>query len=246
MTFEQLLTETLHSADDFAPSPDLFDKVQRSIDDDQAFRRRRLRVAAAAAISLVAMAAYLALSVDIVDGVAAMSFTALEILVTVVMVGLVIVMGPAIRRFGEMYEHSVFAGSPETGDQVLRLLDIAYYLIFGAFTLMTLMFEPPMDVPVWDREFTDQLAFQAVRLGGLLMLMGVLHVSLLLTLPIIGLVHTSNRRRVRIADGYVSTDALATKTDRGITIGVWIIAGIVLFELLGGVLALIALIGAGG
>lgn len=246
MTFEQLLTETLHSADDFAPSPDLFAKVQRSIGDDQAFRRRRLRVAAAAAISLVAMAAYVALTVDIVDGVAAMSFTALEILVTVVMVGLVIVMGPAIRRFGEMYEHSVFAGNPETGTQVLRLLDIAYYLIFGAFTLMTLMFEPPMELPFWDREFIDQLASQAVRLGGLLMLMGVLHVLLLISLPVVGLVHMANERRARLADGAVSTDPLAAKTDRGIGIAVWIAGAVVLLQLLGVVLALIGILGASG
>ena len=40
MTLEQVLSATLHSADDYDPSPDLFAKVQRSIDEDRAHRRR--------------------------------------------------------------------------------------------------------------------------------------------------------------------------------------------------------------
>jgi hypothetical protein len=246
MTFEQLLTDTLHSADDFAPSGDLFAKVQRSIEEDQAHRVRRRNTFIAVAAALAAIVLYLLAVVDIVDGVVTMSFPALEILVTAIMTGIVVAMGPAIRRFGETYERAVFPGSPETGRQVLKLLDIAYYLIFGAFILVTLMFEPPQNIPFWDRELTDQIMFQFARLGGLLLLMGALHVVLLISLPVIGLVDAANRRRERIADGAESTDLLAAKTDKGITFAVWIIAGLILLEVVGAVLALIAIIGASG
>jgi hypothetical protein len=108
------------------------------------------------------------------------------------------------------------------------------------------MFEPPQNIPFWDRELTDQIMFQFARLGGLLLLMGALHVVLLISLPVIGLVDAANRRRERIADGAESTDLLAAKTDKGITFAVWIIAGLILLEVVGAVLALIAIIGASG
>ena len=40
MTVEQRLRDALHRADGYAPSPDLFARVQRSIEEDRAHRRR--------------------------------------------------------------------------------------------------------------------------------------------------------------------------------------------------------------
>ncbi len=247
MTLEQLLSETLRSADDYAPSPDLFAKVQRSIDEDRAHRRRVREVilwllAGAAVVSLYVLA-----TASVEDGRVEMPFASLEILVTAIMIVVVAVMGPSIRRFGETYERAVFAGSPETGSQVLRLLDVAYYLVFGAYIVMTLQFQPPSDLPLADSQFTDALFFEAgVRLGGLFLLMGVLHVALLLALPVVGLVHSANLRRARIATGAESTDAVANKIDRAITVSVWIVAALVLFQLLTGVLGIVIGLGAGG
>ena len=242
MTLEQMIEDTLRAADDYDPSSDLFSKVQRSINEDQAHRRRVRAWLIAVGASLLAIAAYLLVTVDVADGRITMPFTALEVLVTAVMIALVVVIGPSIRRFGETYERVVFAGSPETGRHVLRLLDIAYYLIFGAFTLMTLVYEPPVDAP----QLQDWLSFEAQRLGGLLMMMGVLHVALLISLPVAGIVFNANQWRARVLDGMAATDPVARKIDRAVTIASWIVAGIILFEVVTGVLVAMAAIGAGG
>ncbi|MDH3725882.1 MAG: hypothetical protein OER93_09095 [Thermoleophilia bacterium] len=242
MTFEQLVGDALHAADDYEPSPDLFAKVQRSIDEDAAHRRRVRRVIIWLGVAVAAVLAYLALTVDVVDGSIIMSFRALEILVTAVMIALVAVLGPAIRRFGETYEQAVFSARPETGARVLRLLDIAYYLVFGAYILMTLVFDPTLE---FGGTLADWVRAELVRVGGLLLIMGVLHVALLLALPIAGLVFSANQRQMRLAEGAVSTDPLAGRVDRVITIGAWIIAGLAVLQMLGIVLNVV-LLGAGG
>ncbi|MDJ0923272.1 MAG: hypothetical protein QNJ77_01815 [Acidimicrobiia bacterium] len=246
MNLDQQLADTLHVADDYAPSPDLFAKVQRSIEEDNAYRGRlrtavRWLVAAVAAVS-----AFLFATVRLENGQVDMSFASLELLVTAVMIAIVGVMGPAIRRFGQTYERNAFAGNPETGAQVLRLLDIAYYLIFGAYVVMTLMFEPPRDLSLLDRQFTDMLRFEAERLGGLFLLMGLLHVMLLLALPVAGLVHSANLRRARIAEGATSNDEVAARVDRGVTVGTWIVAAYVLFQMVATVLLVLIGLGMGG
>jgi hypothetical protein len=250
VTLEQLLTDTLHTADDFSPSPDLFAKVQRSIEEDRAHRRRVRVVLAWLAAAVVAIVVYVAATGNAVErdfyrGFE-MPFGALALLTTVVMTAIVVVMGPAIRRFGETYEREVFAGSPETGTQVLRLLDIAYYLIFGAFILMTLFFDAPSDLQPWERQFPDHLYYEMIRLGGLLFTMAVLHVVLLLSLPVVGLIHSANLRRARIADGAVSTDALADRLDKAISVGAWLAALLILAPLVLAVLGGIIGLGAGG
>ncbi len=242
MTFEQLVGDALHAADDYEPSPDLFAKVQRSIDEDSAHRRRVRRVIAWLSAAVAVVIVYLALMVDVVDGSITMSFRALEILVTAVMIALVAVLGPAIRRFGETYERDVFSAGPETGARVLRLLDIAYYLVFGAYILMSLIFDPALE---FGGTLADWVRAELVRLGGLLLMMGVLHVALLLALPVAGLVFSANQRQMRLAEGTVSTDPLAARVDRVITIGAWIVAGLIVLQMLGIVLNVV-LLGAGG
>jgi hypothetical protein len=246
MSLEQLLTDTLHAADDYAPSPDLFAKVQRSIEEDDAHRRRIRRVILWLVAAVAVVIVFLFATVRVDGGQVDMSFTGLELLVTAVMVAIVAVMGPAIRRFGQTYERAVFASNPDTGTQVLRLLDVAYYLIFNAYIVMTLMFEPPRDLPLFDRQFADTLLFEAERLGGLLLLVGVLHVALLLALPIVGLVHSANLRRARIAAGATSNDDVAAKIDRGVTVGTWVVAAYVLFQMVVAVLGVLLGLGMGG
>lgn len=245
MSLEKLLTDTLHTADDYAPSSDLFAKVQRSIEEDNAHRRRIRSAILWLVAALAAIAVFLVTTVRVKSGQVDMSFANLELLVTAIMVAIIAVMGPAIRRFGETYEQSAFAGNPETGTQVLRLLDIAYYLIFGAYVVMTLVFEPPRDLPFLDRQFTDALLAEALRLGGLLLLMGLLHIALLLALPIVGLVHSANLRRARIAEGASSNDDVAARIDRGVAIGVWVVAAYVLFQMVVGVLGVLIGLGIG-
>jgi len=241
MTFEQLVGEALHAADDYQPSPDLFAKVQRSIDEDAAHRVRVRNLVVAVGFGLVAVLAYVALTAEIGGGTVSMPFRALEALVSAVMVVVVLAVGPAIRRFGETYEGAVFRASPDTGAQVLRLLDISYYLIFSAYILMSLTFDPLDD---FGTGLAGSLHAQFVRLGGLLLLMGVLHVVLLLALPVVGLVFSANQRRARIAGGYAAADVVADRIDRVITVAAWVVAGIVALQLLFGALSFFVSLGA--
>ena len=245
MTIEQLIDDALHAADNFEPSPDLFAKVQRSIDEDAAHRRRLRRVMLAVGGAIGIIAFYLAVTVDITTGTAAQAFTdrvtmpfvALEILVTAVMVGLVVVLGPTIRRFGEAYEREVFRSNARTGEAVLRLLDIAYYLIFGAYVVMTLVFDPALEFG--DSTLPEWVRGELGRVGGLLLLMGVLHVALLMALPVVGLVHSANERRRRISNGAVAHDPVAERVDRYITVAAWVVGLLVVGDLVIAVIGLV-------
>lgn len=243
MTFEQLVGDALHAADDYQPSADLFAKVQRSIDEDAAHRTRVRKVIVSFGVAMASMLLYIALTADFTDGAITMPFRALEILVTAVMIAVVIAVGPAIRRFGATYESDAFSANPETGRRVLRLLDISYYLIFSAYILITLVFEPNADVGF---TLSGWVHSELVRLGGLLLLMGVLHVALLLALPVVGLVFSANQHRVRVAKGYVSTDPGVERIDRVVTVAAWVVAGLAILELLFGVLNVLVLLGAPG
>ena len=108
------------------------------------------------------------------------------------MVGLAIWLGPFIRRFGKSYAADVFRANPRTGKSFIVLMDVAYYLIFFAFILFTVQFEPAGD---WENTVNaDQLRATAVRIGGILLIVGLLHGLNVLTLPVIGRVLTLNRR----------------------------------------------------
>lgn len=239
MTFEQRLGDALHAADAYEPSPDLFAKVQRSIEEDALHRRRVRRGLGWTGLSGILVAAYLVLTVRISDGAVSMSFRALELLTTLLMIGMVVVLGPAIRRFGETYERDVFRSAPEVGSNVLRLLDISYYLIFGSFIVMTLVFDPQLQ---FDPNLAGWIRGELDRIAGLLLLMGLLHLALVIALPVVGLVHSANERRRRMAAGEESSDVGADRIERAITIAAWVIAAVVVIQLiflvLGGVLAL--------
>ena len=241
MTFEQQVEGALHAVDQYVPSPDLFAKVRRSITEDLAHRNRVRKVLLRVGAALAAVLAYLALAIDVVDGVWTMSYTALELLVTAVMISIVVVMGPAIRRFGETFEQAVFGSVPETGTHVLRLLDVAYYLIFGAFIMMTTTYDPPLDL---GNELAGWVEWVQFRLGGLLLLMGTLHATLVLALPVVGLVHAANRRRIRLAHGTTSSDRSLDKVDSAITVITWVLAALVALLLLPMLMGLI--VGGGG
>jgi hypothetical protein len=121
-----------------------------------------------------------------------MDWWILELITTIVMVVIVLILGPLIKRYGKSYAADVFVASPRTGKSYLVLMDVAYYLIFGAFILLTIRFEPPSN---WGDEVNAaQLQGETVRIAGLLILMGLLHGLNVITLPIIGRLLSLNRR----------------------------------------------------
>jgi hypothetical protein len=121
-----------------------------------------------------------------------MQWWVLEIITIVVLAVVVAVLGPLIKRFGRAYAADVFRANPRTGKSYLVLMDFAYYLIFVAYILFAVKWEPDTG---WEQEVNaEQLQASVMRLGGLLLLMGLLHGLNVLTLPIIGRIFTLNRR----------------------------------------------------
>ena len=121
-----------------------------------------------------------------------MEWWILELVTVAVLVAAVGVMGPLIKRFGKAYAADVFRVNPRTGKSYLVLMDFAYYMIFGAYVLFVIKWEPDQG---WEQQVNaEQLQGSVVRLGGMLLLMGLLHGLNVLTLPIIGRLFTLNRR----------------------------------------------------
>ncbi len=111
-----------------------------------------------------------------------MSWWAIEIVTDMVLVGIVVILGPLIKRFGKSYAADVFRANPRTGKSYLVLMDIAYYLIFTAYILFTVSFRRPSGWP----QTGAQLEAEVIRVGGMLLVMGILHGLNVLSLPLIG------------------------------------------------------------
>lgn len=112
-----------------------------------------------------------------------MSWWVIELITNIVLVAIVVVLGPLIKRFGRAYAGDVFRANPRTGKSYLILMDVAYYLIFSALILFTIRFSPQTG---WERSVAAQLQDEIVRVGGLLLLMGFLHGLNVLSLPLVG------------------------------------------------------------
>ncbi len=112
-----------------------------------------------------------------------MSWWAIELVTNLILIGIVVILGPLIKRFGRGYAGDVFRANPRTGKSYLVLMDVAYYLIFTAYILFTVRFEPQRG---WEASAAAQLQDEVVRVAGMLLLMGILHGLNVLSLPLIG------------------------------------------------------------
>src|SRR3954454_15326079 len=185
----QALTEGAAALDE---SDDLFARVRLSIEDDRRRRQQRRRRITVVACLSGSVAAIVAATAERREGVLVMDWWILELLWFVFMVSLAIWLGPFIRRFGKSYAADVFRTNPRTGKSFIVLMDVAYYLIFFAFILFTVQFEPAKG---WAHTVNaDQMRATAVRVGGILLIVGILHGVNVLMLPVIGRLLTLNRR----------------------------------------------------
>jgi hypothetical protein len=113
-----------------------------------------------------------------------MSWWVLELITDAVLLAILVVLGPLIKRFGRAYAGDIFRANPRTGKSYLVLMDIAYYLVFTSFILFTITIERPSE---WSATAGGrQLEVSLVRVGGMMVLMGVLHGLNVVTLPVIG------------------------------------------------------------
>lgn len=117
-----------------------------------------------------------------------MPWWVIEMITNIVLIAIAMGLGPFIKRFGRSYAADVFRANPRTGKSYLVLTDVAYYLIFTAFVLFTVTFEEPAS---WVRTGA-QLKHEVARIGGILLIMGVLHAANVVALPVIGGLLSSN------------------------------------------------------
>ena len=165
-----------------------------SVADDRARRRfRRALVAGSPASSSCSRSSALALS-DFDNGRFTMPWWVIELLTNIVLVALAVGLGPFIKRFGRAYAADVFRANPRTGKSYLVLTDVAYYLIFTSFILFTMTFVEPDD---WARQTGAQLKHEVARVGGILLIMGVLHAANVVALPVIGRLLANDRQARR-------------------------------------------------
>ena len=140
---EQRLRDALaEEAEGLDESDDLFARVALSIDDDRRLRSQRRRRFAVIGCLLGAVVAVIFATTERTKGELVMDWWVLELLWFAGMVFLALWLGPFIRRFGKSYAADMFRANPRTGKSFIVLMDVAYYLIFFAFILFTVQFEP--------------------------------------------------------------------------------------------------------
>ena len=193
---EQRLEDASAHADRLEPSPDLWSRVVHSIEEDRVHRRRLLHTAIAAVAALAALVVVAILA--LIDGPSGtyVRWQVMEVLETIALVVLIIALGPAIGRFGRGYASDLFTTSRSTGRAMLRLLDLAYFLIFGGYILLTVELLAPHDESLLVS--SDQLSDASIRIAGLLVTMGMLHAITLVALPLLALIVNSTRTGSRV------------------------------------------------
>ena len=189
MSVEQRLVDALRTTDRIEPSPDLWTRVVHSIEEDRAHRRR---VAASTAIT-VAIATVLVVGgpLNVIETPAGrqVRLPAMELIETMALVALVIVLGPAIRRFGRGYAQDLWPTTPNTPTALLRLLDVAYLLVFSGYILLT----TDLGFGRSTIDVAQQIEDLCWRVGGLVLTMGLLHAATIMALPAVAMISNSTR-----------------------------------------------------
>jgi hypothetical protein len=194
MTTEDRLVDALASTQEFETSPDLWSRVAYSIEEDRQHRRRVWLAIGTVVLSLAVAIGLAVLSLEASPGDTTryrIDWRVMELLEVGVLVVLIGVIGPGIRRFGRGFVEDVFAPERATGDRLLPLMDAAFYLVFIGYVLVTTRLTAP--VPYVFYVPGEQIGEAAIRIGGLLLMMGVMHAVTLMALPLVALIFNSTR-----------------------------------------------------
>ena len=198
---EHLIEEALRPVGAAPPPPsrDLFARVLDSVADDRARRRRARRTVTRWVAAVAIVTALVLILTPQSNGDLLMPWWILELATNAVLVGIALWLGPFIKRFGRAYAADVFHDNPATGKSYIVLTDIVYYLIFAAYICFTLSFAP---AEAWENLFTgfvtpQQLQAEVTRIGGILLVIGVLHGLNIVLMPVLGRLFSLNRRLPR-------------------------------------------------
>ena len=187
---ERRLHQALQSDTSGRASPDLLGRVLGSIADDASRRHKRRRVIAAWMVSAVLATTLILTLSPQRNGRLVMDWWILELATTGLLIGLAFWLGPFIKRFGKAYAADVFHDNPQTGKSFIVLTDIVYYLIFTAYILFTVSFEANSET---GNVNASQLKIETARIGGILLIIGVLHGVNLVLMPVLGRLFSMNR-----------------------------------------------------
>jgi hypothetical protein len=194
-TLEQRLHDALAEEAQETVSPDLFARVVGSIEDDRRRRHRVRRIVASWVAGIGLSAALIAIFIPKDKEGLHMPWWILEVAATLGLVAIALWLGPFIKRFGRAYAADVFHDNPLTGKSYIVLTDIVYYLIFTAYILFTVRFEPD---PGWrallDEATAAQAKWEVERVGGILLIIGILHGLNIVLMPVLGRLFSLNRR----------------------------------------------------
>lgn len=192
MTTEERLVDALKQADSFQPSPDLYARLERSIAEDRRHRHRVWGWSLGTVVGLGLIVLWVVVSSGRTDdGSPTIEGWRLVVAYLALVGGVVVSLGPLLRRFGNGLLEGVFLLSPKTGQTFVRVLDIAYYAIFVGLALV--------DADQWQLDETwvlrEGLEARLDNVAFVLLAMGILHVLNIVVLPVIGLVSNSLVRR---------------------------------------------------
>lgn len=230
MNTEERLTDALAEFDQVEPSPDLFDRVERSVALDLAYRRRARWSGGVGLAGVSIVVAFLWLSIGSDGTILGWSVLVAEL---ALLASAVVILGRVIPRFGRIFIADVFRLDPRTGSGFLRLHDVAFLLVAAGYVIGW-SWHPQMS---GRPDAVEAIRFLLDRIGGLLLLMGALHAVTLVALPVIGLVFGATvRMRARAAAGPTAPpeDPRAVQADRYARLVVWIVGGWVVVLLLVG------------
>ena len=189
MNVEQRLIQAFEASARVEPTPDLFSRVVHSIEEDRRHRRRVIRTTAVSAATFVVLVVAGAMSIDGDGALLRVHRPTLEILEAIALATMLVLLGPAIRRFGRNYAADLWPPGAETPRLLLPLLDVAYYLVGAGYILLTTEFRFGASGGL----LAEQLGDASVRIGGLLLALGALHATTLFVLPTIAFVDNATR-----------------------------------------------------
>jgi len=124
-----------------------------------------------------------------------MNWVVLEFLKVMVLLVLAIGVHQLIRHFGKSFVAEIFETTPSVGRNFIVLADFAYYFIFAAYILFNLNFQRPERHDAqgsvvgyrWDEVVgAAQVQDSVASIGGICLVIGILHGVNVFVLPFVG------------------------------------------------------------